>query len=151
MSEPSSEIFFCICGKRIDQAGTCGANECISDYDLFKEKIEEFFVLMEDKGVWEGFKVFEKMNINLQIGIMFELEDELLIIFLQCLGQEKVLELLESKNQAMRYRLLEFLEPLLEKEIYKEFEQQSDLEKEDIKELLLYIVNIILESVQKNN
>ena len=82
---------------------------------------------------------------------MFELEDELLLIFLQCLGQERVLELLESKNQAMRFRLLELLEPLLEKEIYQEFKQQSDLEKEDIKELLLYTVNIILESVQKDS
>lgn len=151
MYDPSSEIFFCICGKRINQPGTCGASECILEYEVFKGKIEEFFLLMEEKGFWEGFKVFKKMNINLQIGIMFELEDELLLIFLQCLGQERVLELLESKNQAMRFRLLELLEPLLEKEIYQEFKQQSDLEKEDIKELLLYTVNIILESVQKDS
>ena len=70
-------------------------------------------------------------------------------LFLQGLGKEKVLELLQSKNDAFRYRFLEFLEPLIEKNVLEEFKHIDDLKQEDIKKFFLFIVDIVLQSIQK--
>lgn len=151
MSDNNSEIYFCICGKKIDKPGTCGNQDCIESYDDFKKKIDDFFIFMETSSIWEGYKLFETMERNLQVRLLFELEDTIMLLFLQALGAEKVLELLESKSEALRYRMLELLEPMLEKEIMEEFKHLSELEQENVKELLLNIVNIVLQTVQKES
>ena len=122
----------------------------MQEFKVFRQKIDNFFELMEIEGVWKGYQKFETFDTKLQIGILFELEDDLMLLFLQGLGQEKVLQLLQSNSDAFRYRFLELLEPLLEKEVLEEFKNLQELEKEDIKEFLLYIINIILKSVQSD-
>ena len=149
MFDYDKELYFCICGKKIEQEGTCGELKCVELFDSFKNQIEQFFTVLEEQGPQEGFKLFETLKVDLQIAIFFELEDELMLLYLQGLGQEKVLELLELGNDALRYRLLELLEPLLEKELIEEYKNLQDTDREDVKELLLYILDIILQSVQK--
>lgn len=151
MFDPENDIYFCICGKKVDAPESCGEQECAIEYGSFQEKINNFFELMETEGVWKGFQEFEQFDKQLQIGILFELEDELMLLFLQALGQDKVLVLLQSNSDAFRYRMLELLEPLLDKEVLEEFKNMQELEREEIKEFLLYIINIILKSVQKGH
>ena len=151
MYDTENEIFFCICGQKVDSKDqSCGKIECMQEFKEFRQKLDNFFELMEVEGVWKGFQQFENFNLKLQIGTLFELEDDLMLLFLQGLGQEKVLQLLQSNSDAFRYRFLELLEPLLEKEILEEFKSLQELEREDIKEFLLYIINIILKSVQSD-
>ncbi len=149
MFDAENDIYFCICGTKVDSPGSCGKQECDLEYEDFQKKIDGFFELMETEGVWKGFQEFETFYEQLQIGILFELEDELMLLFLQALGQEKVLALIQSNNDAFRYRMLELLEPMIDKEVLEEFKNVQDLEREEIKEFLLYIINIILKSVQK--
>ena len=151
MFDSENSIFFCICGKKVDRQVSCGELDCQTDYDLFQKHVNDFFDLMESVGVWKGYQKFETLEKNLQIGILFELEDELMLLFLQALGQEKVLELLQSNNDALRYRFLELLEPLLEKEVFEEFQSLNELNRAEIQEFLLHIISIILKSVQIND
>jgi len=151
MFDTENDIYFCICGKKVEAKKSCGEQECSIAYGSFQEKVNNFFELMETEGVWKGFQKFESFDKRLQIGILFELEDELMLLFLQALGQEKVLELLQSNSDAFRYRMLELLEPLLDKEVLEEFKTMQELEREEIKEFLLYIINIILKSVQQEH
>ena len=148
MFDTENDIHFCVCGKKVEMNETCGSEECKSRYEGFRKSVDEFFALMENQGVWEGYNKFEVLNKDLQIGILFEMEDELMMILLQGLGQEKVLELLQTNSDALRYRFLELLEPLLEKEVVDTFKALDDLEKEEIKEFLIYLINIIIKSVQ---
>ena len=151
MYDTENEIYFCICGQKVDNKDqSCGKIVCMQEFKVFRQKIDNFFELMEIEGVWKGYQKFETFDTKLQIGILFELEDDLMLLFLQGLGQEKVLQLLQSNCDAFRFRFLELLEPLLEKEVLEEFKNLQELEKEDIKEFLLYIINILLKSVQSD-
>jgi len=149
MFDYDKDIYFCICGKKIEQIGTCGQPECINSYESYKKHIDEFFTLLEDKGVWKGFNQFDTMELEYQVGVLFELEDDLMLLFLQGLGEKKVLQLLQEGNDALRYRFIELLEPLLDKEMFEEYKHLEEAERENVKELLLYIIDIILQSVQK--
>lgn len=151
MFDTENDVYFCICGKKVEAQESCGEQECTIAYGTFQEKVNDFFELMETDGIWQGFQEFESFDKQLQIGILFELEDELMLLFLQALGQDQVLALLQSNSDAFRYRMLELLEPLLDKEVLEEFKTMQELERDEIKEFLLYIINIILKSVQKGH
>ena len=151
MFDTENDIFFCICGKKVEAPEPCDELECVSSYDQFQQRVNDFFELMKSEGVWQGYQEFENLDKRMQIGILFELEDELMLLFLQALGKGKVLELFQSNSDAFRYRMLELLEPLLDNEVLEEFKNLQELEKEEIKEFLLYIINIVLKSVQKDS
>lgn len=151
MLDSENDIFFCICGKKVDKPGSCGEQYCIEGYNNFQEEIDNFFKKMEKKGVWKSFQEFETFDTKLQIGIFFELEDELMLLFLQALGKQKVLDLVQHKSDAFRYRFLELMDPLLEESLVDEFKNIQDLDKEELKEFLLQIIDIILQSVEENH
>ena len=149
MFDYENDVYFCICGKKIDEKGTCGEAECIENFESFQEEVDEFYALMEQEGLWEGFEKFQTLAPKKQIGIFFELEDELMLIFLQGLGQKKVLDLVQYKSDAFRYRFLELIDPLLDESLVDEFKQIKDLTKEELKEFLLQIIDLMLQTVEK--
>ncbi len=149
MFDSDNDVFFCVCGKKVEKNEFCGDEACEHEYDSFRLSIDKFFELVERESIWEVFKKFEKMEMKLQIGILFELEDEPMLLFLQGLGHEKVLELLQANSDALRYRFLELLEPLLEKEVLEEFKALNDMKRDEIKEFLLYLINILIKTIQK--
>jgi hypothetical protein len=143
---------FCICGKQIDiNELNCGEQGCIEKYEDFQNQVNDFFSIIESKGFWEAYKNFENYTLQLQVRILYELEDEPSLLFLQALGQDKVLKLLQLKSDVFRYRFLELLDPLLEKEILLEYQSKENFDNEEIKEFLLYIINILLTSIQTNS
>ena len=148
MFDYENEIYFCICGKKVDLPEPCGEQECINNFQVFQENTDKFFKLMETEGIWKGFETFQKLDVKQQVGIFFELEDELMLLFLQALGPDKVLTLLQNKNPAFRFRFLELIDPLLEKSIVDDFKNIHDLSKEELKEFLLQIIDITLQSVE---
>ena len=138
MFDYENDVYFCICGEKVDQKGPCGEEDCIENFESFQKEIDEFYSLMEHEGLWKGFETFMSLPPKKQIGIFFELEDELMLIFLQGLGQAKVLELVQYKSDAFRYRFLELIDPLLDKNLVDEFKKIKDLTKDELKEFLLH-------------
>ena len=138
---------FCICGKLIDpKKENCERESCIKSYEKISSSINKYFDVFDNK--FKAFELFESFGPGIQAGILTELEDDLFMEYIQILGQEKILRILQIPSDSLRLRFLEYLEPKLAKEINLEFKSKK-FDTEGLMNYFLNLINLVLLSFQK--